>query len=380
MRSPNKPRQKQLTDILLLEEQKAESDALFLSIGDGAIVADSKGNISRINNVALDILGYDADDVIGKWYPGTIIAEGESGHAIPFIERPIAKAFLSGRPEVARLYFRKKDGSRVPVSLNVSPVILNGTPVGAIEVFRDISQEVKLERAKDEFISLASHQLRTPATGVKQYLGMVLQGFAGDITDTQREMLTKAYESNERQIRIISDLLRVAHVDAGKVALKRAKVNLNTLVEDVIKEQSSVFMQRHQKIIFKKPDASVLAYIDEDAIRMVFENIIDNAGKYSPEDTKVTVSIKESTDEIRIAVRDRGVGIRASENDKVFEKFSRLDNPLSVHAGGTGIGLYWAKKIVDLHRGDITYESQENKGTTFTVRLPKELDLNDFTE
>lgn len=376
----NRSQQKLFADILLLERGKAESEALFLSIGNGAIVTDSNGNISRINNVALDLLGYELKDVIGKWYPGTVIAETEDGEVIPYVDRPIVKAFLSGEAETARLYYRRKDGSRIAVSLNVSPVLLNGVPLGAIEVFRDISEELRLERAKDEFISLASHQLRTPATGVKQYLGMVLQGFAGDVTPVQREMLTKAYESNERQLRIVSDLLRVAHVDAGKVVLRRTKVGLNALARDVIKEQSDLFEQRQQKIIFKKMNKEAFAYIDEDAIRMVLENILDNAGKYSPENSAVTVSVSETADTVRVRIADKGVGIAQQDKDKIFDKFSRVDNSLSVSAGGTGIGLYWAKKIVDLHRGTISHEPDKDKGTVFTITLPKELDLNDFVE
>jgi two-component system sensor histidine kinase VicK len=378
MHKPNKAQQKLFADILLLERGKAESEALFLSIGDGAIVTDGNGNISRINNVALEILGYELSDVVGKWYPGTIIAETEEGEVIPYVERPIVKAFLSGESEVARLYYRRKDGSRVAVSLNVSPVLLNGVPLGAIQVFRDISEELRLEHAKDEFISLASHQLRTPATGVKQYLGMVLQGFAGDITSTQREMLAKAYESNERQLRIISDLLRVAHVDAGEVVLRRTKVGMYALVRDVIKEQTDSFELRKQTIAFKKAGREIFAYIDEDAIRMVLENILDNAGKYSPEGAKVTISVAESSDKVRVRIADQGVGIAQQDKDKIFDKFSRLDNSLSVSAGGTGIGLYWAKKIVDLHRGHISHAPGKVKGTAFTITLPKELDVNDF--
>lgn len=376
----NKSQQKLFADILLLERGKAESEALFLSIGDGAIVTDSNGNIARINNVALDILGYKLEDVIGKWYPGTVVAETEEGEVIPYLDRPIVKTFMTGEPEIARLYYRRKDGSRIAASLNVSPVLLNGVPLGAIQVFRDISEELRLEHAKDEFISLASHQLRTPATGVKQYLGMVLQGFAGDISPMQRDMLTKAYESNERQLRIISDLLRVAHVDAGKVVLRRTKVGLGALVGDVIREQTDLFERRNQRIVFKKPASEVFAYIDEDAIRMVIENILDNAGKYSPEKATVTLSVKESADSVQVSIVDTGVGISRQDRDKIFDKFSRLDNPLSVSAGGTGIGLYWAKKIVDLHRGSISHKPGAKKGTTFTITLPKELDVNDFVE
>ena len=234
-----------------------------------------------------------------------------------------------------------------------------------------IQHLVELNRAKDEFISLASHQLRTPATGVKQYLGMVLEGFVGTLTDAQRSILEQAKESNERQLSIVSYLFKVAQVDAGKVRLKKSDVNMMNLIRDVVKEQQGTFEERKQKVVFEpsKPDA--ILHVDEDTIRMVIENIIDNASKYSGENKTVTVKTTETNDELRIAVIDSGVGIKHQDQVKLFEKFSRIDNPLSTQVGGTGLGLYWAKKIVVLHDGDINFDSQINKGTQFTIHLPK---------
>jgi signal transduction histidine kinase len=230
---------------------------------------------------------------------------------------------------------------------------------------------IELNRTKDEFISLASHQLRTPATGVKQYVGMVLEGFVGNISDAQRSILTKAYESNERQLRIVSDLLKVAQVDAGKVNLKKDSVNLISLTKDVIKEQEGTFKARQQKVEFKHPRSIVLATIDKDRIRMVIENLLDNASKYSGEATSISVKITDEIDSISIIISDHGVGIAPADQDRLFEKFSRIHNSLSTHVGGTGLGLYWARKIVDLHGGIINVSSAENQGTTFTIHLPK---------
>lgn len=229
---------------------------------------------------------------------------------------------------------------------------------------------LSVNRAKDEFISVASHQLRTPATGVKQYIGMVLEGYAGDLNDSQRDMLTKAYESNERQLQIVSNLLRVAQVDAGKVMLRKTEVEMVQLIEDILKEQYSKFAQRDQQCEFIKPSQDVTAYIDKSAFRMVLENIIDNASKYSEEKKTISVGIAKLKDGIRIEVKDQGVGIKDSDQDRLFEKFFRIENPLSTLVGGTGLGLYWAKKIVDLHDGSIRVESEEGKGTTFIITLP----------
>lgn len=231
---------------------------------------------------------------------------------------------------------------------------------------------IELNRTKDEFISLASHQLRTPATGVKQYIGMVLEGFVGNLSEAQRAVLTKAYESNERQLRIVSDLLKVAQVDAGKVTLKKDSVNLIALINDVIKEQHGTYKSRSQKVKFTHERAILLATIDKDRIRMVLENLLDNASKYSDEGKTVRVEVTEEGDnQVCVSVQDQGVGIAPEDQGKMFEKFSRIYNPLSTHVGGTGLGLYWAKKIVDLHDGKINFTSEENKGTTFRIYLPK---------
>lgn len=234
-----------------------------------------------------------------------------------------------------------------------------------------IEHLIELNRSKDEFISIASHQLRTPATGVKQYIGMLLEGFIGDIPEQQRAVLDKAYQSNERQLRIVADLLKVAQVDAGQVKLRKTAVGINEMVNDIIKEQRATFDERQQGVIFTPSDTQPYAEIDHDTIRMVIENIIDNASKYSLAGTSVAVGVDDLNDDILITIEDQGVGIDPKDQGKLFEKFSRIDNPLSTKVGGTGLGLYWAKKIIDLHGGSIEYSSIAGRGTKFAIRFPK---------
>lgn len=228
-----------------------------------------------------------------------------------------------------------------------------------------------LNRSKDEFISIASHQLRTPATAVKQYVGMLLEGFAGSLDTQQRALLEKAYESNERQLKIVTDLLKVAQVDAGKIMLRKVETSLSQLMHEIARDMRGVFSSRNQTLQFQEPKTDVRSTIDPASIRMVLENVIDNASKYSEENTKVTVHLEDGEDEVGIVVIDEGVGIDPVAAARLFEKFSRLDNPLSTKVGGTGLGLYWAKKIVDLHGGSIEFMPNNAKGTTFTVKLPK---------
>ncbi len=232
-----------------------------------------------------------------------------------------------------------------------------------------------LNRSKDEFISIASHQLRTPATGVKQYVGMLLEGFAGTLTKQQETLLEKAYDSNERQLDIVSDLLRVAQVDAGKVMLRKASVPLCILVEDIVREQQAIANAKHQIITYKpvKPDVDV--FIDTASIRMVLENLLDNASKYSHDKSHIEVSVGNDKKCVKIIVSDDGVGIDPGGVGRLFEKFSRIDNPLSTTVGGSGLGLYWARKIVELHGGTLKYKPNIPKGTTFVVKLPKTANL-----
>jgi PAS domain S-box-containing protein len=233
---------------------------------------------------------------------------------------------------------------------------------------------IALNDAKDEFISLASHQLRTPATGVKQYIGMLLEGFVGELEPKQMEILRTAYRSNERQLQIINDLLDVAKADAGKVELVPVEANLVEMLYDVVKEHLSSFHDRHQVIVINDPPDEIVAFLDAKLIRMVIENILDNASKYTPEGGKVQTEIEEREGMVFIRVIDNGVGMTKKDQSKLFQRFSRIDNPLSAHVGGSGLGLYWAKKVIELHNGSIEVESKKGHGTTFTLILPKSVE------
>ncbi len=234
-------------------------------------------------------------------------------------------------------------------------------------------QLLMINHAKDEFISLASHQLRTPATGVKQYVGMLMQGYFGELTTEQMAMVRSAYESNERQLSIINALLNVARLDAGKVTLKPLPCDMSQLLADIIQEQFEAFRMRKQNLTLQKPPQPVICEVDSQLIRMVLENIVDNAGKYSRHGHPVEVRLRQTKTNRTtiIEIQDHGVGMRQKDQAKLFQKFSRIDNDLSTQASGSGLGLYWAKKIMDLHGGSITVESRARQGSTFTITLPQ---------
>lgn len=227
-----------------------------------------------------------------------------------------------------------------------------------------------LSRTKEEFVALASHQLRTPATAVKQYVGMVLQGYAGDISELQSEMLAKAFESNERQIEIINQILNAARADTGKLVMTKAPIDVSALVRGITDELRSSIESRSQKLVVSLPRQPKVLLADSGYLRMAIENLISNAEKYTPEGGKITISLRTANNKLSLAIKDNGVGIRETDFSKLFVKFSRVQNPLSVQAGGSGIGLYLAGEIIRLHGGSVKVESKLGVGTTFTIILP----------
>lgn len=234
-----------------------------------------------------------------------------------------------------------------------------------------VQQLMEINRSKDEFIALASHQLRTPATAVKQYIGMILEGYAGDVTPEQERFLKSAYDSNERQIQVVNDILRVAKLDLKKIVLKKQETNIIKLVDSIIRDLMSHFEGRDQTVTFDRGTEELTLPVDSEYIRMAISNIIDNASKYTPEGKNICVAVEAASKEsIAIIIQDEGVGIPKESLDKLFKKFSRIENPLSVKVGGTGLGLYWANEIIELHGGKIRVTSVVGKGTTFTVYLP----------
>lgn len=227
----------------------------------------------------------------------------------------------------------------------------------------------ELNTVKDEFISIASHQLRTPATAVKQYLGMLLEGFEGEIPEHIRRHIAWAYASNERQLKIVNDLLLVAKVDAGKLCLSKVPSDLRSMTADVVADYATETVKHGHGFTVKAdgdiPDVSC----DARYMHMVLDNLVSNACKYSPDGAPVTITLKSDGHMASIAVRDRGIGISKEDRAKLYQKFSRIDNAMAA-AEGTGLGLYWAKKIIELHGGELRLSSRPGQGSTFTVRLP----------
>lgn len=228
----------------------------------------------------------------------------------------------------------------------------------------------KLDEAKDEFISMASHQLRTPLTSVKGYLSMVLEGDAGKISEDQKKLLEEAYSSSQRMVYLIGDFLNVSRLQTGKFMLESTQVNLGELVSEEVDQLQATAARRAVKLEYHAPSNFPDVIMDDGKMRQVVMNFIDNAVYYSRPNSSVHIEVVTSGRDITFAVHDTGIGVPPSERHHLFTKFYRASNARKVRPDGTGIGLYMAKKVITAHGGSIIFTSKENKGSTFGFTLP----------
>jgi signal transduction histidine kinase len=241
---------------------------------------------------------------------------------------------------------------------------------GMYLIGRAIYQRYELERSKGEFIDIAAHQLRTPASVVKLNLGALLSGYMGKVSSGHAKAIRTAYDSNEHEIAIIEGVLKVAKIDNGDTVLHKEPKNVQKLLGDVIKSVRPVLKTRKQKLVQNIPKRPIYAALDPIYISMVVENLLDNASKYSHEKDTITVGLEQVGPKVIIHVTDTGVGIRKLDMPRLFKKFSRIENELSDSINGSGLGLYWSKRITAMHGGTITVKSKKGKGSTFTLTLP----------
>lgn len=351
-----------------LQTATARTEAMINSIGEGLIVADAKGTIVEVNPVAVSLLNSSRTKLIGEWYPNVVQLTDDKDQVVEQTERPEVRALLTGEPVEAKDYSLIRKEGVLPVAITASPYILDDHPIGTVIVVRDITKERELDQAKDDFLGLASHQLRTPATAVKQYVGLLLDGYTGKLTKEQMETLQAAHLSNERQIDVIQDMLSVARLESGRLDLNIARFDLVAMVKAAIEEQKLAIENRKQTLSVNLPN-SLPVEADEKLLRMVVENLVSNASKYTPKKGSIEIRLSDNGELISLDVKDSGVGIAQKNIQSLFKRFSRIKNELSDVVGGSGLGLHIAQKIANLHGGKITVQSKLGKGATFTLTL-----------
>jgi PAS domain S-box-containing protein len=351
-------------------QEDALVEALFASIGDGAIATDEFGKVMRINAVALQILGYRKTEILGQWFPRLVVAFNDDNKQVEIIDRAITRAFLTGKAVSEKTNFLRKNGQKVPVSENVSTIILEGKPIGAIVIFRDITLEHEVDRMKSDFVSLASHQLRTPLSSINMYSQMLSAGYMGELTEQQRIPLQTIVESADRMSQLINTLLNVTRIENGTIVVHHKHIDMNALVEEVIRDLRPDATNKEIDLEFHAKNQQVLVNTDRLIMKEILSNLVSNAIKYTSKNGSVTVSLRLRNRQAMFSVADTGVGIPRYSQDKIFSKFFRAPNVMQRETTGTGLGLYLVKGMADQLGATVWFESELGKGSTFYLSLP----------
>jgi len=289
-------------------------------------------------------------------------------------QRPFHIALDTGKKVISSpqkdYYYVGRNGEKFPVSISVTPVLMNEKIIGAINVFRDITPEKAIDKAKTEFVSLASHQLRTPLSSINWYTEMLLAGDAGKITKEQRQFLDEVYKSNKRMVDLVNALLNVSRIDLGTFAIVPELCDLTEISKSVLAELIPGIKTKKMEIVENYDKNLPKINADPKLTRIIFQNLLSNAVKYTPEKGKISVNIEKQEQNILIKIQDTGYGIPKKDQLRMFEKLFRADNVRQKDPDGTGLGLYILKSILEQSGGKIWFESEENKGTTFYVTIP----------
>ena len=249
---------------------------------------------------------------------------------------------------------------------------LQGRVNQATKELRRTNEKLKLlDETKDEFITMASHQLRTPLTSVKGYLSMVLEGDAGKISANQRKLLEQSYASSQRMVYLISDLLNLSRLNTGKFVIEPSPVDLSEVVQAEVDQLAETAKSRELELVYNRPTTFPQLLLDETKIHQVVMNLIDNAIYYTPAGGTVTVELRETPTAVEYMVHDTGIGVPKAVQHKLFTKFYRAQNAQQARPDGTGLGLFMAKKVVVAQSGSIIFDSEQGKGSTFGFRFSK---------
>lgn len=374
-----------------VEMAKAKDEAIFSSIGDGLIVTDEKGNIVLVNEAFEKLLGWSAKEVIGRKMLDVVQKVDEKGEIIPPGKRSLRKV-LTGEISVGKASniikthsYIRKDKSKLPITGVVTPVILDGKVLGAVQVFRDVTYEQGVDKAKTEFVTLASHQLRTPLSIINWYIEMLFSGDAGKVNENQKKYLKEAYKASKRMVDLVNTLLNVSRLEMGTFVIEPESVNIAKAVKACLEELKPQILDK-KLILREEYDPGIpLVLFDPKFLTIVFQNLLSNAVKYTPEKGNINLSLALDNKKkaVIFKVSDTGYGIPKNQQDKIFTKLFRADNVREKNTEGTGLGLYIVKAIMDHSGGFVRFESpssatfdkatpgkEENKGTTFYVTLP----------
>ena len=350
-----------------LRASESYKSALLESVAEAVVTTDSEGRVVTINPAMERLAGWKQVEVAGKPYNEVYPLFDSKGKELPPERRLLEEAIANRRPVASHgfdLTLQSRDGQRIPVAITASPFLnRNGTFHGGVDVFRDVTHEKEVDQMKSALISTVSHELRTPLT--------MIQGFAELLLTPKfdrrhsREALEQIKSASERLARLIDDLLSVSRIESGRFVVRAEPLKLGPVLKEVLAVSP---YEREVKSKVESQLPKVMA--DRDMVVQIVTNLVSNAAKYSPDETPIRVAAKGNGRSVEISVTDQGIGLTEDEQAKLFEKFYRADRPEFHGIGGTGLGLYITKSLVEMQGGQIWVDSAPGRGSTFSFSLP----------
>jgi PAS domain S-box-containing protein len=353
--------------------EASRSRAILESVADGVLVTDINDFISLFNASAEEITSLKGDQVVGKSLDDFIGLFGGAAQAwMQTIHTWSEDPSTYSPGEIFTEQIELEDGRVVAVSL--APVILRDELLGTVSIFRDITHQVEVDRLKSEFVATVSHELRTPMTSIKGYVEVLLLGAAGELNPQQSEFLQTVQNNTERLNILVNDLLDVSRIEAGKTTFLSQPLAIDKIAEEVVASliRRSRNENKPMNIVLTTPPDLPPAVGDKDLLNQILSKLVDNAYNYTPSSGHITVSMQAHEHEIQVDIQDTGIGIAKSDQERVFDRFYRGEDPLVLATAGTGLGLSIVKQLVEMHNGRLWMKSSgvHGEGSTFSFTLP----------
>ncbi len=378
-----------------LRDEKAKGDIILSTIEDGVVFVDGQGTIQLFNPGAANITGWAVEDAQGLSWKSVFVFINKKSEQLAEDVTPFGRAFISGQTVRDNdAIISTKSNTAIDTSFTVSPTINEGKVTGLVCIFRDVSEERKEENQRAEFISTASHEMRTPVAAIEGYLSLALNEKVATIDGRAKDYLEKAHASTKHLGELFQDLLTSAKAEDGRLINHPEIIEMGDFMEQLTSDLHFSAEKKNLGIDFMIGNNSVssntiidastpvslagtkvvrpLYYtlIDPERMREVITNLFDNACKYTDQG-KISLGLTGNDAVVQIYIRDTGHGIPPEDIPHLFQKFYRVDNTATRTIGGTGLGLFICRKIVELYKGRIWVESALGQGSTFYINLPR---------
>lgn len=344
----------------LIDQERNQSAAILSSMDEGVIVSDSSGRVLLSNPAAERFCNCRSEEIVGR----------DASEILPLSSQAVAQILQAKRNGQVPKELRVSIADKIFL-VDVSPITdQRGHLLGTVRTMKDITELARIDEMKTEFVSIVSHEFRTPLTSIKGYVDLILEGDTGEINETQREFLGIAQVETNRLAALVTDLLDVSRIEAGRIELRMEPLSIGEIINAVITSLQPQATEKAVEVTVHLSEESFQVKGERDRVNRIFLNLLSNAIKYNRQGGQIDVVVSRDNGMVQIDVADTGIGIPSVDIPMLFTKFYKAGTAAAVSTGGTGLGLFIAKSLVELHGGRIWVKSEEEKGSTFSFTLP----------